>query len=143
MLATVVLWLVLRSTTWGFRLRVVGGNPEAARRAGLPVGALLISAMAVGGAMAGLGGMVHFAGSEFKLRPGMTANFGYIAFLASWLARHRPLRVALAAGLLAAIAVAGDSLQIDSSLPAASVNILMALILLAVMGGARKKVAIA
>jgi ABC-type uncharacterized transport system permease subunit len=139
LVATGIIWLALRSTTWGFGLRVVGGNPEAARRAGLPVGMLLISAMAVGGALAGLGGMVHFAGAEFKLRPGMTANFGYIAFLASWLARHRPERVALAALLLSAIAVAGDSLQIDSNLPAASVNILMALVLLAVLGGARRK----
>ena len=32
--------------TWGFRLGVVGGNPEAARRAGLRVGALLLSSMA-------------------------------------------------------------------------------------------------
>ena len=41
--------------------------------------------------------------------------------------------------LLAAIAVGGDSLQIDSSLPAASVNILMALVLLAVFGVARRR----
>ena len=137
--AAVVVALVLRWTKWGFHLRVVGGNAEAARRAGLAVGPLLLSAMLVGGALAGLAGMVHYAGSEFKLRPGMTANFGYIAFLASWLARHKPGRVVLASLLLAAIAVAGDSLQIDSNLPAASVNILMALVLLAVMGGARRK----
>ena len=34
--ATAVIWALFRYTTWGFRLRVVGGNPEAARRAGLP-----------------------------------------------------------------------------------------------------------
>ena len=45
-----------------------------------------------------------------------------------------PLQVAVAAFVLAAIAVGGDSLQIDSGLPAASVNILMALVLLAVFG---------
>ena len=31
-----------RCTTWGFRLRVVGGNAEAARRSGLKVGVLLL-----------------------------------------------------------------------------------------------------
>jgi len=136
-LALVVLagvWFALRRTAWGFRLRVVGGNPEAARGAGMRVGVLLLSAMLVGGALAGLAGMVHLAGTEFKLRPGMTATFGYVGFLVSWLAGHRPLRVALAALLLAAIAMAGDSLQIDSGLPAASVNVLMAVVLLAVLG---------
>ena len=133
-IATAVIWALFRYTSWGFRLRVVGGNPEAARRAGLPVSRLLLSAMLVGGALAGLGGMVHFAGAELKLRPGMTLNFGYIAFLASWLARHKPVNVAAAAVLLAGIAIAGDSLQLDSGLPAAAVNVLMGLVLLAVMG---------
>jgi ABC-type uncharacterized transport system permease subunit len=69
--------------------------------------------MLLGGALAGLAGMVHYAGIEYKLRPGLTTNFGYIAFLASWLARHNPLPIVLSAMLLAAIAVAGDSLQLD------------------------------
>jgi simple sugar transport system permease protein len=74
----------------------------------------------------------------------LLATYGYVAFLASWLARHRPVRVAIAATVLAAIAVGGDSLQLDSALPAASVNILMALVLLAVFGwSARKKAAAA
>ena len=132
--ATGLAWWALRSTRWGFQLRVVGGNPEAARRAGLKVGLLLLSAMAVGGALAGLGGVVQLAGAEFKLRPGFLVSYGYIGFLASWLARHHPVRVATAAVLLAAIAVSGDSLQLDSGLPAATVNVLMALVLLAVFG---------
>ncbi|MGH9280897.1 MAG: ABC transporter permease [Acidimicrobiales bacterium] len=135
--ATIAVFAVFRWTSWGFRLRVVGGNPEAARRAGLPVAGLLLSAMLVGGALAGLGGMVHFAGAEFKLRPGMTFNLGYIAFLASWLARHEPLKVAGASLLLAVIAIAGDSLQIDSALPAAAVNVLMGLVLVSIMGSPR------
>lgn len=134
----VVFWL-LRSTRWGFNLRVVGGNPEAARRAGVSVGRTLLGAMLVGGALAGLGGAAHLAGTELKLRPGFLVSYGYIAFLASWLARHHPLKAAAAAFVLAAISVSGDSLQIDSSLPAATVNVLMALILLAVFGWTRRK----
>jgi ABC-type uncharacterized transport system permease subunit len=135
LVAAVAVWLVLRNTTWGFTLRVVGGNGEAAKRAGLPVGRLLISAMVVGGALAGLAGMVHFAGSEYKLRTGMTAGFGYTAFLASWLGRHRPVKVVFASMLLAFLAVGGSSLQLDAGLPAATVNVLMALVLLSVLAG--------
>lgn len=133
-----VVWWATTRTSWGFRLRVVGGNPEAARQAGLRVNRLLLTAMLVGGALAGLAGFVHFAGTEFQLRPGMTTNFGYVGFLASWLALHKPLRVGLAALLLAAIAMAGDSLQIDAGLPAASVNVLMAVVLLLVLGSRRR-----
>lgn len=128
-----VVAFLLARTTWGFRLRVVGGNPEAAKRAGLPVSRLLMTAMLGGGALAGLAGVVHFAGTEFTLRSGMTYNFGYIGFLAAWMAMHKPLRVAFAALLLSALAVGADSLQIDANLPAATINVLMAVVLLVVL----------
>jgi simple sugar transport system permease protein len=137
--ATAVVFWLLRSTRWGFRLRVVGGNPEAARRAGIRVGFTMLSAMAVGGALAGLGGVAQLAGAEFKLRPGFLLTYGYVGFLASWLAKHKPVNVAIAAVALAAISVSGDSLQLDSALPAATVNVLMALVLLAVFGWTRPK----
>lgn len=137
--AAIVIGVIFAVTSWGFRLRVVGGNAEAARRSGLKVGALLISAMAVGGALAGIGGLTQLAGAEFKLRSGFIAGYGYIGFLASWLGRHRPTTVVVSALLLSAIVIGGDSLQIDSQLPAASVNVLLAVTLLMVFGFGRKK----
>ena len=143
LLATGFVWWLLRKTRLGFQLRVVGGNAEAARRSGLKVGALLVGAMLLGGALAGLGGVAQLAGSEFKLRPGFLVSYGYVAFLASWLARHDPAKVALSALLLGAISITGDSLQINSHLPAATVNVLMALVLVAVFGFASRRKALA
>ena len=132
--AALAVWFALSRTAWGFRLTVVGGNPEAARRAGIPVVVLLMSALLIGGALAGLAGYVQFAGTEYKLRPTFGLTIGYIAFLASWLARHRPIPLLLASLALAAIAVSGNSLQIGSGLPAGTVYILMGLVLIAVLG---------
>ncbi|MDP9074222.1 MAG: ABC transporter permease [Actinomycetota bacterium] len=132
-LAVIAVAWALNRTKWGFALRVVGGNPEAARRAGLAVAGLTLSAMLVGGALAGLGGMVQFSGLEGQLRPGLAATYGYLGFLASWLARHKPGKVALAALLIGIIAVAGNSLELSSHLPGGAVDVLMALVLLAVL----------
>jgi simple sugar transport system permease protein len=132
--AAVVVAFALKRTRWGFTLRAVGGNPEAARRAGLRVGALLLGAMLVGGALAGLGGAIQYTGLEGQLVPGVAATFGYTGFLASWLGRHQPAKVVLAAFLLAAIAVSGNALQLSSHLPGSAVNILMAVVLLVVLG---------
>ena len=71
---------------------------------------------------------------EYKLRPTFGLTIGYVAFLASWLARHKPLPLLVTSFVLAAIAVSGNSLQIGSGLPAASVNVLMGLVLVAVLG---------
>lgn len=132
---------LLNRTRWGFRISVAGGNPEAARRSGLRVGVLVLSALMIGGALAGLAGMVHFAGVEYKLRPGFGAQLGYTSFLACWLARHQPFPILVAAFVFASFSVAGDSLQLDSKLPAASINVLTALVLIAVIGftATRKK----
>jgi simple sugar transport system permease protein len=124
-------WYLLQRTGWGFALRVVGGNPEAAKRAGLPVKPLLISSMVVGGALAGLGGALNLAGVETQLRPGTTITFGYIAFLASYLGRHNPAKVVVASVVFSAIALSGNGLQISNGLDGQIVNVLLGLIVLA------------
>lgn len=133
-IVTVIVHVVLTRTRWGFRISVAGGNSEAARRSGLNVNLLVLSALMLGGALAGLAGMIHFAGVEYKLRPGFGNQLGYTAFLACWLARHKPFPILVAAFVFAALSVAGDSLQLDSNVPAASIFILTALILIAVLG---------
>jgi simple sugar transport system permease protein len=121
-------WFLLQRTGWGFQLRVVGGNIEAARRAGLRVNSLLLSSMAVGGALAGLGGALNLAGVETQLRPDITVTFGYVAFLASFLGRHQPVKVVGAALLFSAVALSGNGLQITDGLDGTIVDILLALI---------------
>lgn len=130
----VLVHLAINRTRWGFRISVAGGNAEAARRSGLKVSMLVLSALMIGGALAGLAGMIHFAGVEYKLRPGFGYQLGYVSFLACWLARHQPFPILLAAFVFAALSVGGDSLQLDAGVPAASIYVLTALILIAVLG---------
>jgi simple sugar transport system permease protein len=142
-IAAVVVWAILKYTPWGFRLRVVGGNAEAARRAGFKVGAITVSAMLFGGALAGLAGMIEVSGVEQQLRVGMMSGYGFIGFLASWLVRHDPLKVIGSAFLLGAVAVGGNGLKTAAHLSGAAVYILMAVLLLAILGWSQKKKAAA
>ncbi len=92
----------------------------------------------MGGAMAGLAGMAEVTGIQGRLRSGISVQYGYIGFLASWLGGHGPVGIFLAALLFATISVGGDGLQIGASLPASTVNILMALILFGVLASRKK-----
>lgn len=130
----VVVALALGRTRWGYKISVAGGNAEAARRAGLNVPLLVLSALMIGGALAGIAGMIQFAGVEYKLRPSFGYQLGYTSFLACWLARHQPFAILVAAFVFAALSVSGDSLQLDAGVPAASIHVLTALILIAVLG---------
>ena len=131
----IAMFLILRYTRVGYEARVVGGNPLAAERTGIPVARYLFWAMIIGGAVAGIAGMSEVTGIQGRLRPGISVNYGYIGFLAAWLGGHRPLGIVLACLLFGAISVGGDSLQLGLDLPGSTVNILMALILFAVLAG--------
>jgi rhamnose transport system permease protein len=53
--------LALHFARWGRDFYVIGSNPEAARLAGVPVGRRVLTAFAVAGALAGLGGFMFAA----------------------------------------------------------------------------------
>ncbi|HEY8325011.1 MAG: sugar ABC transporter permease [Ktedonobacterales bacterium] len=54
----ILTWLLLRFTTYGRHVYAVGGNPEAARRAGINVTWIRISIFGLGSMLAGLGGIL-------------------------------------------------------------------------------------
>ncbi|MEM7127245.1 MAG: ABC transporter permease [Chloroflexota bacterium] len=138
-LIALLTWYVIARTFIGLRLRVVGGNPEAARRAGYDVDRIQLWVFVVAGALAGIAGMVEVVGVEGRLRPTTGVGIGYVGFLAAWMVNHHPLWLIGSSLLLAVIAVSGDSLQIAASLPASSVNILMALVLIGVLMRSNQK----
>ena len=74
---TVAVWLLIEHSRWGFKAKVVGGNPEAARRGGIPVNKTVMVALLLGGAIAGLAGAIELCGIEFRLQTGMATGFGY------------------------------------------------------------------
>ncbi len=127
----VLTWWLLSRTTWGFLLRVTGGNPEAARRSGLPAGRLSIGAIAAGGALAGIGGALNLIGLEGQLRPDITGGLGFVAFLAAFLARGSVLKATVLAVLFAAIVAAGNPLQLRAGLDGSAVYVLLGCLCLA------------
>jgi simple sugar transport system permease protein len=141
LIAVVIYWWVLNHTRWGYKMRVIGGNAEAARRSGIRLNRYIIMTMVIGGAMAGLAGMIEVTAIQGRLRGGITNGYGYVGFLVAWIALQKPVGIVVVAALLGIIAVGGDMLQIGVNLPSSTVNILMALILFFILRnqGAQKQ----
>lgn len=121
------IWWLASRTGWGFTLRVVGGNPDAARRSGLSIGRTWCLAMALGGALAGLGGALTLIGVEGQLRPAILTNFGFIAFLAAFVARGNIIGATVAGVVFAGLMVAGNPLQLQAGLDGSAVFVLLGL----------------
>ena len=119
-------WAFMRWTRWGLEMRTIGGNPEAARRAGIPVKRHLFLALCVGGGVAGLAGMAQVSGYYGVLLLNFSNGLGFMGFLICSMAGGQPLGIVLMSFVVAVILAGGDVLQLTSNLPFAVINILLA-----------------
>lgn len=134
-----IVWFIIARTRLGFRIRVVGGNVLAAKRAGLQETNIQFWVLIAAGALAGIAGMIEITGIEGRLRPTTGVNYGYLGFLASWMAWNHPLWLIATSFIIGMISVAGNSLEMNSGLPASSVQILMAFVLFAILAVGRRR----
>ena len=120
-------------TTFGFSARMVGGNPRAARLAGLPVGRIIMVVTAIAGAAGGLAGMVEVAAVQGRASATLAAGYGYTGILVAFIARQNPLAVIPVAILFGGIDASGGLLQRRLDLPDASVQVLQGIIFVVIL----------
>jgi simple sugar transport system permease protein len=125
-----VAWLLNRST-FGFELRAVGANPDAARTAGISVPKTYVLMMAIAGLLAGLGGSQMVLGSTANaLTPLVVAQIGFDGILVALLGRVKPWGVLLAALLFGALQAGGNRMQSYAGISLELVTVLQALIVI-------------
>lgn len=134
-IAAIVLWIILARTKWGYEIRVIGENPNAARYAGINRARNILLVMLLSAGLAGLAGMAEVAGISHRLQKGLTVGYGYTAIIVAWLGKLNPWAVLLVAMLLAGLLVGGDQIQISMGLPASVALVLQGIILFLVLGG--------
>jgi ABC-type uncharacterized transport system permease subunit len=111
-IAALILWFFLRQTTFGFRLRVVGQNPVAARFAGMNAARVSFATLALSGALAGLAGGVQFAGATYVLYPDIgTDGLGFTGIAVALLGRLSPIGVIFSAIFFGVLKTAFVALQ--------------------------------
>ncbi len=127
---TALVWWLVERSTFGFELRAVGANPEAARTAGVSVSKVIIVAMLVAGALSGLGGSAQVLGTEGLLTAGVAASYGFDAITVALLGRARAWGT-LAAGLLfGALKAGGFLMQSTTQTPIDIILVMQSIIVL-------------
>ena len=136
-LCALLLWSALRFTEAGFRVRVVGSNPVAARVAGsIDTRATTLAAFLVSGALAGVAGAVEVTGVTYALYESLSPGYGYTAIAVALLARLEPLGVLVSGVLLGALQAGGAAMQRNAGVPSVLVSIVEAVLILAIASGA-------
>jgi general nucleoside transport system permease protein len=133
LVACIAAWVLTSRTTFGFAARMVGGNPRAARMAGLPVGMMIVIMCALAGAAAGLAGMIEVGAVQGRANANIVAGYGITGILVAFLARQNPLAVIPVAVLLGGIGASGGLLQRRLDLPDATVLVLQGILFVALL----------
>jgi len=131
----VVIYLIFRRTSFGFSVKVVGANPKAAEYAGIDRKKIIIYAMILGGAIAGIAGMEEISGIHHRLRAVISPGYGYAGIPIALLAKGNILAIVLSATLFGFLYVGGSALQTSYSIPIAVVYIFQSLVVLFIIGG--------
>jgi simple sugar transport system permease protein len=131
----VALWFMIRSTRYGFEMRVLGDSPRTAQYAGIKTRRKILSVMMLSGGIAGLAGVSQVGDFNHVLDPrGLQgAGFGYTGIVVAALARYNPLAVVLTSFLIGAITNAGFALQ-GPNFPTGLTGTLEGILLFCVLG---------
>ncbi len=126
--AGLVYWFMFK-TTWGFELRTVGANPNAARYAGMSIVRNTVLAMSLSGALAALAGANQVLGVNHNVAMGLSSGYGFDSIALALLGNSHPVGVVLAALLFGTLRNGALQMEVVSGIPVDIISILQAVIL--------------
>jgi simple sugar transport system permease protein len=132
-LAIAITAVVLGRTLFGYRLRVTGEAPRAARFAGFEGSTTTLLVFAISGGLAGLAGIAEVSGQIGQLQPSISPGYGFTAITVAYLGRLNPLGILVAALVLALTFIGAESAQILMKLPLDLATAFQGLLLLFVL----------
>jgi len=128
-LVGVLYHVLLNRTRFGFDLRASGINPFAARAGGVPPKRMVLAAMMLSGAVAGLIGMVELA-DRGKFPPDPIQGLGFAGIGVALLGRNNPGGMAFAALLFAFLDVSSGVLDSTGAASREIATIMQGIVLL-------------
>lgn len=140
-IAIVIVYILLRGTYFGLRLKAVGRNGRAAFLIGIPTTRYMLMAFLLCGFMAGLAGATQVLAVYHRLIPSISSGYGFLGMMVAMLVNYQALWAAPVALFFAALNIGSIQLPIvlklDSSLSGVLQGSLVLFVLL--MDGVRRR----
>ncbi len=130
LVAVVGIWLLLTRTTFGYEIRTVGGNPDAARFAGIRINWLITRVALLGGGLCGLAGANAILGVQHVLLSNFSPGWGYTAIAVALLGGLMPFGVLFAGILFGVLEIGATNMQYAAGVPTSVGGLIEGLILI-------------
>ena len=118
----------------GFRMRVAGEAPDAARYAGFSAQRMIWVGLLLGGAAAGLAGMGEVAGPMGQLTDKVGSGYGFAAIIVAFVGRLNAFGILLASLLMALLYIGGEQAQQYLNLPSSISMVFQGMLLFFLLG---------
>ncbi|MFD9221158.1 ABC transporter permease [Streptomyces sp. NPDC060064] len=107
----IVYWFVLNRTRFGFDLRATGASESAAAASGVDAKKMILTAMLISGAVAGLAGMATLLGDTHTYSLSFPTGIGFTGITIALLGRNNPIGIFFSALLIAFLDKASATLD--------------------------------
>ncbi|NHZ39849.1 ABC transporter permease [Massilia aquatica] len=111
--ALVIYGMMVWRSSWGYQLRATGLNQNAAHYAGVSISRMIIVAMLISGALAGLAAVNSVMGSTHYLSLNFPAGAGFIGIAIALMGRQHPVGIFLSSVLFGALIQGGFDLSLE------------------------------
>ena len=129
-IAAALIWFIINKTTLGYQLRAVGFNRNAAEYGGINANRAVMTAMAISGCLAGLGGAVQTLGMSMRISQFATQeSFGFQGITVALIAGSNPIGCVFSGLFYGAMKYGGSKLSLINA-PSEVVDIIMGTIIL-------------
>jgi general nucleoside transport system permease protein len=130
LIACVLATALMRYTIWGLDIRAAGGNPVAARFAGIHVGLIKLNVALLSGTFVGLAAVGQIFDAPGGTIPSITLGLGYAGLAVALLAALEPVAVVPAAVFVSVMLTGIKATRESLALPLAVSNVFIALLLI-------------
>jgi simple sugar transport system permease protein len=130
-----IVFVLLRGTYFGLRLKAVGKNPKAAYLLGIPTWQYMMASFALCGIFAGLAGAVQVTAVYHRLIPSISSGYGFLGLMVAMLVNYSAALAAPIALFFAALNVGSIQLPIVLKLDSSLAGVLQGTIVLFVLLG--------
>ncbi len=131
-----VVAVALDRSVWGLRLRAIGLNPLAARRACMRIAPTIVLVLFLAGACGGLAGAFMLQGDQGSLKARFSSGYGFDGLVVGLLARGSVPGVIAAALLFGFLRSGGINMELEAGVPSAIVLVMQGFIILTLAGAA-------
>ncbi|OED36257.1 sugar ABC transporter permease [Chromatiales bacterium (ex Bugula neritina AB1)] len=113
LICCVIVWLYVWKTRWGYALRTAGQSEAAAVYAGIKPKRIVITAMCISGALAGLVAVNEIMGVHHRLLLNFPAGYGFTGIAVALMGRNHPLGILVASLLFGVLYQGGTELAFE------------------------------